>query len=122
MGMHLRESLLSVVGALRRRVELPAEMERPQDANFVAWSALLMDQLCGGSGNKELRQHLKNIAKETWQLVNWLTHNACSLQRCSVGLLPFGPSQASPERAAALNVLMLKLIRDKIPAAGANLE
>jgi hypothetical protein len=75
VGMHLRESLLSVVGALRRRVELPAEMERPQDANFVAWSALLMDQLCGGSGNKELRQHLKNIAKETWQLVNWLTHD-----------------------------------------------
>ena len=49
---------------LRRRVELPADIERPQDANFVAWSALLMDQLCAGGGNKELRQHLKNIAKE----------------------------------------------------------
>jgi hypothetical protein len=34
-----------------------------------------MDQLCAGGGNKELRQHLKNIAKETWQLVNWLTHD-----------------------------------------------
>ena len=25
--------------------------------------------------NKELRQHLKNTAKEAWQLVNWLTHD-----------------------------------------------
>lgn len=75
VGMHLRESLLSLVAALRRRVQLPAEIERPQDANFVAWSAVLMDQLCGGGSNKELRQHLKNMAKETWQLVNWLTHD-----------------------------------------------
>lgn len=75
VGMHLRESLLSLVAALRRRVQLPAEIERPQDANFVAWSAVLMDQLCGGGSNKELRQHLKNMAKEVWQLVNWLTHD-----------------------------------------------
>jgi hypothetical protein len=33
-----------------------------------------MNQLCGGSSNKSLRQHLKNISKESWQLVNWLTH------------------------------------------------
>lgn len=33
-----------------------------------------MNVLCGGGSNKELRQHLKNTAKETWQLANWLTH------------------------------------------------
>jgi hypothetical protein len=65
VGVHLRECLLSLVGTLRRRVELPPELERPQDANFIAWSALLMDQLCGGGSNKEIRQHLKTIAKET---------------------------------------------------------
>jgi len=65
VGMHLRECLLSLIAALRRRVELPAGVERPQDANFVAWSTVLMDQLCGGGSNKELRQHLKNLAKET---------------------------------------------------------
>ncbi len=75
VGMHLRECLLSLIAALRRRVDLPAPVERPQDANFVGWSAVLMDQLCGGGSNKELRQHLKNTAKETWQLVNWLTHD-----------------------------------------------
>jgi len=75
VGMQLRECLISLIGAVRRRVTIPPEVERPQDANFVAWSALLMDQLYGGSSNKELRQHLKNTAKETWQLVNWLTHD-----------------------------------------------
>jgi hypothetical protein len=75
VGMHLRESLISLIDALRRRAELPADIERPQDANFVLWSELLMNHLCGGGSNKELRQHLKNIAKETWQLVNWLTHD-----------------------------------------------
>ena len=41
----------------------------------MAWSSLLMDELCRGSHNKELRQYLKGIAKDTWQLVNWLTHD-----------------------------------------------
>jgi hypothetical protein len=75
VGMLLQESLISLVAALRRRTELPSDVERPQEANFVAWSAVLMDQLCGGGRNKELRQHLKNMAKEAWHLVNWLTHD-----------------------------------------------
>ena len=75
VGMQLRECLISLIGALRRRVPLEASIERPQDANFLAWSALLMDRLCHGGHNKELRRHLKNISKETWQLVNWLTHD-----------------------------------------------
>lgn len=74
VGMLLRESLISLVGALRRLTEIPEEIERPQDSNFNGWAELLMNQLCGGGSNKELRQHLKNTAKETWQLVNWLTH------------------------------------------------
>jgi hypothetical protein len=44
---------------------------------FVLAAALFVS-LCvvaTAGGNKELRQHLKNIAKETWQLVNWLTHD-----------------------------------------------
>jgi hypothetical protein len=59
----------------RRRITIPSKVERPQDSNFVAWNDLVMDQLCGGSSNKELRQHLMNAARETWQLVNWLTHD-----------------------------------------------
>ncbi|MEE9905129.1 MAG: hypothetical protein K4305_06875 [Chlorobium sp.] len=74
VGMLLRESLISLVGALRRHTEIPKEIERPQDSNFNDWTEVLMNQLCVGGANKELRQHLKNTAKATWQLVNWLTH------------------------------------------------
>lgn len=83
VGMQLRECLISLVGVLRRRVPMKPEVERPHDANFVSWSALLMDELCGGQINKELRQHLKNTAKESWQLVNWLTHDRSANQTAS---------------------------------------
>lgn len=74
VGMLLRESLISLTSAIRRHAEMPNEIERPQDSNFIGWTEVLMNQLCAGGSNKELRQHLKNSAKETWQLVNWLTH------------------------------------------------
>ena len=75
VGMQLRECLLSLVATLRRRVYTESDTERPRDADFVAWSGILMDIICSGNKNKKLRQHLKNTAKETWQLVNWLTHD-----------------------------------------------
>lgn len=74
VGMLLRESLISLVGALRRRAELSDEIDLPKDSDFNGWTDVLMNELCGGNSNKNLRQHLKNTAKETWQLVNWLTH------------------------------------------------
>ena len=84
VGMQLRECLISLIGALRRRVQLDSNEERPQDANFLAWSALLMNTLCHGASNKELRRHLKNVAKETWQLVNWLTHDRAANKTASL--------------------------------------
>ena len=75
VGMSLREALISLVGAVRRRTELPREGEELQAANFIGWIEVLMNHLCGGSSNKELRQHLKNTAKDAWQLVGWLTHD-----------------------------------------------
>jgi hypothetical protein len=68
VGMQLRECLISLVAAVRRRVDFDSLTERPQDANFVAWSTLLMDELCAGGSNKELRQYLKGTAKDTG---NW---------------------------------------------------
>lgn len=75
VGMLLRESLISLVSALRRRTEISNDVDRPQDSNFIGWIEVLMNQLCSGGTNKELRRHLKNIAKETCQLVNWLNHD-----------------------------------------------
>lgn len=75
VGMQLRESLISLVGAMRRRVTIVQGTDTPRDADFISWSDILMNQLCGGRENKDLRKYLKNTAKETWQLANWLTHD-----------------------------------------------
>ena len=83
VGMLLREALISLIGAIRRLSEIPQEVDRPQDANFIAWIELLMNHLCGGGSNKELRQHLKNLSKEAWQLSNWLTHTKSASRTAS---------------------------------------
>jgi len=74
VGMQLRECLLSLIGVLRQRVSIAPDIEKPQDANFIEWSSILLNALCGSRRNQELRQYLKNTASHTWQLVNWLTH------------------------------------------------
>lgn len=74
VGMVLRECLLSLLAAVRRRIDLPSDNERPQDANFVAWSRLLMDRILPGHSSERLRSYMKGVAESTWQLVNWLTH------------------------------------------------
>lgn len=83
VGMLLREGLISLVSAMRRRFSIAEGIDRPQDANFIGWSDLLMNELCAGGSNKELRQHLKNTAKETWQLANWLTHTRSATKTSS---------------------------------------
>ena len=75
VGMELRECLISLIAAMRRAASITSDVEHAQDSNFLAWSSVLMDMLCPGASNKELRQYLKNTAKENWQLVNWLTHD-----------------------------------------------
>jgi hypothetical protein len=75
VGMQLRECLLSLVGAMRRRLDFPGLQERPQDSNFIAWSDALWNRMCGGERNQALRSYLKSCSEKTWQLVNWLTHD-----------------------------------------------
>lgn len=75
VGAQLRECLLSLLPAMRRRVTVPDAVEQPQAGNFLAWYDLLMGTLCAGASNKELRQYLKHTARDTWQLVGWLVHD-----------------------------------------------
>lgn len=75
VGMQLRECLVSLIAATRRRLELPGITGLPQDANFIGWSEILINECCPGSSHKDLRQYLKGVSKHTWQLVNWLTHH-----------------------------------------------
>lgn len=74
VGMLLREGLISLTNAVQRRVDLSPEIEAPQNANFVGWTEVLLNLLCGGHSNERLRQYMKGNAKETWQVANWLTH------------------------------------------------
>lgn len=83
VGMLLRESLLSLVTALRGQVSFKDEIESPQVSNFIAWSELLINELCRGASNRELRQHLKSIGKDAWQLANWLTHTRSATRTAS---------------------------------------
>jgi hypothetical protein len=75
VGMQLRECLISLIATVRRKNEIDSGIERPQDANVKEWSNLLLDQMCRGSSNQRLRKYLKNTASQTWELVNWLTHD-----------------------------------------------
>jgi hypothetical protein len=75
VGMQLRECLISLSTALRRRMEVVIADEPLQEANFKGWMELMINQLCPGEPNKELRQFLKTTTDKTWSLVNWLTHD-----------------------------------------------
>lgn len=74
VGVRLRECLVSFLGETRSDKLVPAGAERPQDANFVAWSELLANFLAAGKSSAHLRSYLKKTAVETWEYVNWLTH------------------------------------------------
>jgi len=42
VGMQLRECLISLVAALRRRVEITSTVDRPKDADVINWNKLLV--------------------------------------------------------------------------------
>jgi hypothetical protein len=75
VGMQLRESLISLVGAARRRVELNEDDERPKDADVVGWNRVFMGKLCPGEKNDKLRSYMQALVEKAWSLVNWITHH-----------------------------------------------
>ena len=84
VGIQLRECLIALITALRRRIQLPADVEKPQDANFIGWANILMGHLCSGGRNKELRKYMKVTSEKTWQLANWLTHDRNANKTASI--------------------------------------
>jgi hypothetical protein len=45
-------------------------------AAFILCDELVVGHVAAGSRNERIRGYLKALAKETWALVNWLTHSA----------------------------------------------
>lgn len=75
VGMQLRECLISLVAAVRRRLDVSESDEHPKDADVVGWNRVLLSKLVPGERNDELRNYMKMIVEKAWPLVNWLTHH-----------------------------------------------
>jgi hypothetical protein len=76
VGMRCRETLLGFVRDTAVDGMIQPGTDRPQSGNFIAWSELITDSIAPGSRNEHIRGYLKAVAKQTWQMVNWLTHTA----------------------------------------------
>jgi hypothetical protein len=74
VGMRCRETLVAFIKSVSNANMVPQGETAPQAANFVEWSKLVANSIAPGSRNEHVRGYLKAIAKETWQLVSWLTH------------------------------------------------
>ena len=74
IGMRCRECLIDFTRSVADDSMVPPLVERPKTADFIHWAELIAGALAGGSSAKEVRGYLRDIAKSTWQLVNWLTH------------------------------------------------
>lgn len=76
VGMRCRETLVSLAKALQKDVKLPEGTETPKAADFVTWFSYIAQHFARGPRNEHVRSYLKTTSRETWQLVNWLTHTS----------------------------------------------
>ena len=76
IGMMCRETLVDLIKSLQSEITLSEKQEKPKAADFLGWSELMISHFASGQRNKHIRSYLKSIAKETWHLVNWLTHTS----------------------------------------------
>jgi hypothetical protein len=74
VGVRLRECLVSYAAEIGDPDLVPEGSDPPKRADVVGWSNLLADRLASGSSSEQLRSYLKKLARETWDLVNKLTH------------------------------------------------
>jgi hypothetical protein len=74
VGVRLRECLVSFLGETTGDELVPEGAQRPEQADFRAWTELLANTLAAGESSAKLRSYLKKTAAETWEYVNWLTH------------------------------------------------
>ena len=74
VGMRCRETLLAFTRSVATPEMVPEGEETPQASNFVDWSTFIANSIAPGSCNERIPGYLRALAKETWQLVGWLTH------------------------------------------------
>lgn len=74
VAMRCREALLALTRSIARPKMVPAGREAPKAGDFIGWAEIIAETLAPGASAKELRSYLKSIARESWQLVNHVTH------------------------------------------------
>ena len=80
VGMRCRETLIQFVRVLAKPEMVPVGEEAPKRADVVSWSSLIANNIAPGDRNSYVRGHLKAISKSAWDLANWLTHQAGSME------------------------------------------
>ena len=123
VGMRCRETLLAFIRSVSDPTMVPRDTETPQAANFVKWSDLVAGHLASGHRNERIRGYLKALAKETWELVNWLTHaenvskvdGTIAIDATHSVLEAFGAAlirreRKTPERCGRCSSLRLQLV------------
>ena len=77
VGMRLRESLISFVQERAGGATVPEGADPPRRSDFKGWNELLAETASPGRpSGAEVRNYLSTMARETWDLVSWLTHAA----------------------------------------------
>jgi hypothetical protein len=87
VGMRCRETLVALVKSLQKSIDISEGHARPQAANVADWFELIALNYAPGTRNERVRGYLRSTAKETWQLLNWLTHtSSAGLQDAQIAL------------------------------------
>lgn len=76
IGMMCREALIELIKSLQPEIPSVPQKEPPKSADFLGWSEMAITHFAAGQRNKHIRSYLKATSKETWHLVNWLTHTS----------------------------------------------
>ncbi len=74
IGVRCREALLSFLHDVSATAMVPEGQEPPKRSDFIHWTEHIAGHVAPGEGNERVRGYLKDVAKATWELVNWLTH------------------------------------------------
>jgi hypothetical protein len=123
VGMRCRETLIAFIRSVSDPAMVPEGTEKPKAADFVNWSQFVASHLAPGQRNERIRGYLKALAKESWELVNWLTHSAnvskvdgtLAIDATHLVIEAFGAAlirheRKTPERCGRCGSLRLQLV------------